>query len=247
MFTKVSKAGLILSVLCSTAMAQTKYEYPELLVTPLASQRLISESKSENKGKWLTHLNTQAPALLNLFNGLRLMGEKPKESSSLEDYQDKEVELNNAALVSTTIGAGWLGLTVGLSAMYSPYKAKFKEVKRMPAKTKRQQLARERRAEEIIQEAASFGRTLHYAGAATNILAASMVSSQTNDAQTQIQAGIALLLSFTPLLFDHPWQEPYRRHQDYKKRIYAPVVKMEYTPSLRLGELAPSMSLTWDF
>lgn len=222
---------------------QTQYDYPELLVSPRASERLAEESKAEKGNRWFVNATTQAPALLNLFTGLRAMNEGPEAGGNDEDAEN----INNAGLMSTAIGAGWLGLTAGLSLWYSPYHADYRIVKKLPSKNKRLKLNRERRAEEALEDAANFGKRLNYIGAALNLGAAAAVLGSTNDSQTRIQAAMSAGACILPLIFDHPWVKTYEKHRDYKKKIYAPLVRMEYTPSLQQGELAPALSFSWKF
>ena len=224
-------------------IGQTKFEYPELLVSPSAFETLEREQKQEKKNRWMNHIPSQIPALLNVFTGLRALGEGPEEGSLEETNQ----EANTGGLVGLSLGGGWLAITAATSLYYSPYKKDYRKIKKLPAKNKRQRLIKERRAEEVLADASNFGRKMKYLGIGVNALAAASILGGTKDPQTEIQAGVTLVSSLLPLLFDYDWTDTYYKHQDYKKKIYAPLVEARYIPSLVQGELAPGISLKWQF
>src|SRR4051812_12685888 len=58
-----------LLVLVTSARA-ADYDYPELMVTPSASERLTMQGKSEESKRWTTHLPIQASALMTLTAGI---------------------------------------------------------------------------------------------------------------------------------------------------------------------------------
>ena len=101
--------------------AKTEFDYPELLVSPSASETLKRQSRSEANQRWSVHAHTQVSAVLNLVTGLRAMGEGAADGESAEDAQS----IKDAGLLASSIGAGWIGLTLGMSAFYSPYRMDF--------------------------------------------------------------------------------------------------------------------------
>ncbi len=230
---------LIAAFLISTvSMAEIKYEYPELLVSPQASASLKRFAKEEKEEAWTIHIWSQFPAVINLWSGFRAFSEKHADP-------DKEQQIHNAGLASASLSGGWLALTVGLSQAYSPYKKDYLKIRKLPDKTKRQQLVKERLAEEALYSAYSFGLKLKYAGAIINFAAAMAVAGNSEDDITGVQAGVAALSSFLPILFPYTWIGNYKQHQTYKKRIYGPITQL--IPTIRNDGLGTQLSLTWSF
>ncbi|SMF49764.1 hypothetical protein [Pseudobacteriovorax antillogorgiicola] len=227
--------------LTAPSYGQTKFDYPELLVSPSALETLEQEAREENNERWLVHAQTQVPAIINLFTGIRAMGEGAPEG----EPETRATEINNSGLVAASIGGGWLGVTIGMSLFYSPYRNDYFRVRKLPGKSKREQLIRERRAEESLESAARMAKRLRYIGAVVNFGAAVSVLSATEDQQTRAQGAFALLSCALPLIFDYSWSITYQRHLDYKKKIYSPIVELQMLPEA--GVLQPALSLAWRF
>ena len=111
-----------------------------------------SKARKRSKDRTLIAMDRtylQAPALLNLFTGVRLMGENPNANNKTPDeLLDAEAELNSMSLASG-IGTAWLGLTAGMSMLYT-YKDGLRKLSGSQ-KNKRANLARERCAEELLK------------------------------------------------------------------------------------------------
>lgn len=224
--------------MCTDSFAEIGYEYPELLVSPLATENLKQYAKEEKKEVWTNHIWSQIPALLNLWTGYRAYYEN-------DGITESEQTIRNMGLLSSAISGSWLVLTVGISMEYSPYKQDYLSIRKLPEKNKRQRLLKERRAEQVLYNAYSMGLKLKYAGALSNLVASTMVLSSTENNYTRIQAGFAAILSFLPFLFSYSWVDHYQIHQDYKKKIYGPLTQI--TPSYFDGKLGSQVSLTWKF
>lgn len=238
---KNSKTGIFSLVLLvsaggSTLHAQAPapkegYSYPELLVVPRASQRLTTLANQENKSRARTHFVLQAPAFFTLLAGASAM--------SMKEAKSKE-----AAVIASGIGLGWLLGTFSLGAMYTPYRTGQQEITAMSEKTLEQTLAKERRAEEALYFPAYVMRRLQYIATFTNFAGAIAITSLTeeND-KVKAVAGVAAVMAFLPLVFDHPWITNYDQQQDYKKRIYGPVAELTILPELSHAQpLEPKIS-----
>lgn len=212
------------------------YQYPELLVVPRASQRLTTLANQENKSRARTHFVLQAPAFFTLLAGASAM--------SMKEAKSKE-----AAAIASGIGLGWLVGTFGLGAMYTPYRTGQQEVAAMSEKTTEQTLAKERRAEEALYFPAYVMRRVQYIAAFTNFAGAIAITSlpEEND-KVKAVAGVAAVMAFLPLVFDHPWITNYDQQQDYKKRIYGPVAELTLLPEVSHAQpLEPKISLVPGF
>ncbi|MCB0350014.1 MAG: hypothetical protein KDD38_02450, partial [Bdellovibrionales bacterium] len=122
---------------------ETQLSYPELEVTPRASERLDIEYKNEKRTSWQTHLPIQFSALATLYAGT---------SSSVKDgaTADEKDSYETAQTIAVGVGAGWLVLTGALAAAYRPYRTGRIEISKLPKGTPREQLTRERISEEAL-------------------------------------------------------------------------------------------------
>lgn len=234
---------LILFMIGQTAFSQEKYEYPELLVSPSAYETLVREAKQEQDQRWLVHLPSQVPALLNLVTGLRAKDEKHPDESDPQELINFQEKISGRANLAMSVGLGWIGLTAGFSALYSPYQQTYLELRKNPPKSRRDKLMLQRHAEEALEDAAITGRRLDYIGSIINLAASIPLLSATEDRQTKVQGVFTVLSCFLPILLKSPWATRYDRYQDYKKRIYSPIVDGALIPSSQ--GLSPVLSLTW--
>ena len=196
-------------------------QYPELQVTPLASERLRMEVKRERGEKWTGYWAIQASALTTLFAASSANG-KFNASTDTTDSAAKSKQNKDAVTVANMIGVGWLGATVALSIFHTPYRNAFLSIKKLPHSKKRDKLVRERLAEAALVDAASLANKIKWMSFITNLASNAYVAGNTDD-EGAIVAALGALLSATPLLFESRWEKAGREHQDYKKRIYGPV------------------------
>lgn len=185
-------------------------QYPELQVSPLASERLEIEFNKHEKNQWTNQLMFQVSGLATLLAAL-----------SVDADPGKEEALDDAKLAGTFVGAGWLiGMSI-VAATYNPYNT-HSEVNKLPGKTKRQQITKERLAEESLERPANLIRTLKWISWLTQLGASVYIMSEAND-DTIAYPAIAAATSFLPLLFKHHWQHVSDQHRLYKKKIYGPI------------------------
>ena len=238
MLKKLTQFGLASTLLTSTCFAQNLL-YPELNVSPKASERILMEAKQENADKWKTHLPIQTSALFTLFAGLN-------SSQDEKDYENsvQEKEAQNSQMTAMLVGGGWLVATYFLSENYRPYQKGANEIKSLPNGSVSEQLVRERLAEETIDSASDLGDRLMWFSVASQLLAAGYVGNHASK-DAQVYAGIAAVAAFSPIIFKYNWQKVHRYHQDYKKRIYAPIASLG---AMSLDQkIVPSMNLSWTF
>jgi hypothetical protein len=207
----------IVFTLANSANAQT-YSYPELNVVPRASARLLMESKWERRHRNGVHLAVQISAASTLIAG----------AMADVDTNDDEDELSSKMALG--FGAGWLALTVAMSRTHLPYTKGLRDIKKIKGRTKRDQLTKERLAEEHINNAASLGKRIKWLSFSTNFISnVYLASKSTSESTGQIIATVGALLAFTPFLFNYHWEGVAAEQQKYKKKIYAPIA---YTGAL---------------
>ncbi len=228
----------------STSLDDTKLEYPELEVTPRASERLEMEAKYEYNNTWQTHLPVQFSALMTL---IAATGSNPNSNLS----SNQMGAFNTAKRIGIGVGIGWLALTAGLSQWYRPYFDGYKEIKHMPAKTKREQLARERIAEEAIYEPEDLGFKLEMFSFVSNLASNVALMSANSNRNSQTMLWVAAASSFAPLLFPYRWERVAEEHRLYKKKIYGPIASAIVMPVQESRYSAPNYSpgvgLQWIF
>lgn len=197
-------------------------EYPELVVTPLASQRLKQEAEQESHKKWLNLTAIQVSGLMTFYSGMQLDGNYNNELTVAEKIKDNKERVDNASQLAKTIGAAWFLGATALSAFYNPYSSGYEEIKNAPRKSKQQKLTRERIAEEKIETAGSLGRKLKYLSILTNLIANGFVLAEGQE-DTRLVGALGALGAFAPLIFESQWEITADVHQEYKKKIYGPV------------------------
>lgn len=217
------------------AEKETSFDYPELMVTPQASERLAIEYQREKRrGMWI-HLPIEIASVATLTaSAFQFMDyDKDKDPDHYSPY---------AGLVT---GGFWLGLTAYLGEVHRPYMKAYKEILKMPANTARQQLMKERMAEEAIYDIEKMGTKLVWFSALTNAGASIyMASKAENKSAALLASSISAVLALGPVVFPHPWRETGKYHREYKKKIYRPIAsgallynqaKDAYVPGIQLA------------
>jgi len=214
------------------------YEYPELMVTPRASDRISQEAKQEAATKWTRHIPIQASALMTLVAGAI-------QFSAKDPGKDAE---GRSPLFGIGAGGAWLVTSFLLSAYYNPYDSAQKSLAGMPARTQREQLTRERYAEEAIESAACLGRRLMWLSFMTNAGASAwMLSKATSGSMGMFVDIAAIAMAVTPVFFQYRWQSVAAEQRSYKKRIYGPVAAPLFLQDPASGKVGTGVSLTLAF
>lgn len=217
---------------------EAQLSYPELEVTPRASDRLDIEYKNESKQAWLVHLPIQFSALATLYAGTSSDYALNSTATEKDDYEA-------AQTIAVGVGSAWLVLTGVLAASYRPYRAGRVETSKLPKTTAREQLTRERIAEEALYAPAELANKLKWFSLASNLYAtASLVKNSHEDSRLNI--GVAVAASFAPLIFESRWSRIASTHRDYKKKIYGPLATSTLLP-VSENRLAPGIALHWTF
>ena len=208
--------------------------YPELEVSPLASERLSMEANQEPNRQWTSHWAFQVSSLTTLLSSVVTDADTGSEA----DHDD-------AKLAGTLIGGGWLIGSVILSAYYSPYQKGASQVKGLKNKTKRQKITKERMAEESLHAPASLIRRLKWLSWVSNLAASAFIASNASD-DTRIYPMVSGLVSFLPLIFNHHWEHVSHQHSVYKKKIYGPVWGTGFIKAPN-QKLTPALTLAYRF
>lgn len=237
----LSQFVLVIFSISSTALAGeesslfSNLDYPELQVAPRASERLSQLAALEDDQGLLMYWTTMSSGLATFIAGATHSG-KNKDNTTTQEKEDSKY----AATTAMSVGAVWMG--IGGYFSYKRWAAsRLQDVRKINGKDKRSDLARERMAEEAMAFASDNLKTLKYLSVATNLMASAYVANYT-PRENQIYSSIAIGLSFLPLLFDNPYETAWEKQQEYKKKIYAPLVSWNIDKDRQ-----PQLSLLWQF
>jgi hypothetical protein len=230
---------LVLSAAKPALAAQgNEFDYPELMVTPRASERLETEAANESGRRWTSMLPIQISGLTTLVAGAaQLASPDPSKDAS-----------GVTGLAGLAVGGGWLVTSLALEAWYQPYTSASKDISALPRKTQREQLVRERYAEEAINAQARLACRLKWISVATNLGANIYMATQAKPSSfSQVADGVAAAVALTPLIFRSHAQDVADEQSEYKKRIYAPLATATVFSEPRTGQVAPGLLFSMSF
>ncbi|EQC46620.1 hypothetical protein [Bacteriovorax sp. Seq25_V] len=189
--------------------------YPELQVTPKASERLKMLAADENETGLIFQMPFQVSAASTLVAGLM-------QFSNVDEQDDPD---KKSPLAGVVVGGAWLGINYYLGHHYNIYQRTLKDVNRVTGNSQRDQLTRERYAEEGMNSAARLAKKLKWMSAITNLAANTyMLTNVKKDSTSEIIDGVAILAALGPLFFETTWEQVWRDQKSYKKKIYGPIV-----------------------
>jgi hypothetical protein len=231
------KSILTTAIILNCQLAKANYDYPELTVTPRATERLKIEAVNEDSDSFKYHLPVMIASLNTFVAGV-------SGFSDVDKVKDRD---EVSPKVATAVGLGWLTVTSLMAMNYRPYASAIDKTNMIKGTDKRSQLIRERMAEEEIKRAARLGRTITWMSAFTNAAASGYMASKAKKDTTAKTAGsLGVLTAFAPLIFQYHWMNVRNEHESYKKKIYSPIVSNvignPFTETINAG-----VNLTWSF
>ena len=237
----MNKKKILINLLCcsfsSITVAQTTLSYPELEVTPRATERLKILVKSEKENHFFSQTPMQLSAASTFATGLLQFG-------NINESKDRT---KKSPYVGIAVGGAWLGINYFIGQKSHIYENTLSEVNNISGKSERDQLFRERIAEEGINRAASMTVRLKWMSVATNFAAnAYMLGKVENQSAAQYMGVFSLITTFAPVLFVSEWETVAADQKAYKKKVYGPI----FTTSLfdvGNGSLTPGFLLTSSF
>ena len=233
---KLKLTSLFAAVLLSFSAMSAEFDYPELQVVPLASERVRMEAIEEQSQNFLSDLPMQTSALTTILASVFLAG----------DRDEKKDPDNHAMIMGAVIGGAWLAINTYHSSMYKPYTKTFNQMSKIKVSNERESLLRERIAESRIHQLARHGKRVKWLSFLSNSFASGyMLSKSKSDSNGQMFSILSLLASVGPLIFDNTWEEASKEHKENKKRIYRPILT---TGLLPVGnKIAPAALFTLTF
>jgi len=229
------RAALLLLAFSMNGLAFAS-DYPELNVTPRASDRLKIEADKESQNRVGFQMPITASALLTLTAGI------------MQDVDTSSDPEKRSPLVGIVVGGSWLALNAYMSFSYQGYRRAYQEIKDMPVKSEREQLTRERLAEEQINRLGRLGKTMRYLSFATNGAASLyLLSNSKKDTKSQIIDGLAAVGSLLPMLFSNQWEDTAREQELYKRKIFAPVASTGLMKVPGKDQIVPALLVSFNF
>lgn len=214
----------------------SQIEYPELQVTPRATERLSQLATLEESSGMAIHWTLLASGAMTL-----LAGSKHNQNYKSNNLKDSDKSLSDLAANSgILVGAGWMAWGGYLS--YKKWAAsRLAEIRRYPGKDKRAELTRERMAEEFLEHTAATIKTVDELAFYTNLFAGTFITLYAAE-DTRVYSLLAMATSMLPTLFPNIFTLSYDKHMEYKRKIYAPLAGFTFN-----SKMEPMMTLNWSF
>lgn len=229
--------ALITSILITPIFA-AEMNYPELIVSPKASERIAIEAAREKKTGLVFNLPLQISSTLTLVTGAMML-------NNVDEKKDPDKYSPIAGII---VGGGWLLINSYLAYVHKPYSSAKDDLSSLPNKTAHEQLIQERLAEEALNKAGSLAYKLNWFAAFTNFGTSVYMASKAEKKSTaQFLGGLSALAAFIPLVFEPEWTRIKNEQSTYKKRIYGP---LSITPAILPspeGKIAQGLLLNYTF
>lgn len=234
---KTLVATLSLIILVGSSFA-AEMDYPELMVSPKASERITIEANKEKKSGVIFNLPLQISSAMTLATGVLMLNDVDKSKDS-DEY---------SPWAGIGVGGGWLLINAYLNYLHKPYSTAADELKDLPNKTPHEQLIRERLAEEALNKAGSLAYKLNWFASLTNAATSVYMTTKAQKKSTgQFFGGLSAVAAFLPLVFEPEWTRVRNEQNTYKKRIYGPLSVMPTLLPSPEGKLAQGLLVNYTF
>lgn len=220
----------------ATPTGSKSLDYPELNVAPRASERLNALATWEQENFWTSQWTMMGSAVMTLFAAQQHSGKY--RNANLTNQEKKDSDL--AGKTGLTVGLAWIGLSSFMMYRH-PAQQAASAANRMPSKDRRQELTKERYAEESLERMSALQDRLEILSIVSNVAASSYLLSEMHD-DNKIYGFAALLGATLPVLFESEYIRQYTKHRESKRKIYSPLVMMSVDQNLK-----PVLALNWSF
>lgn len=216
-------------------------DYPELQVVPRASERLQMEAQDEKNTLLGSYWPVQISAVALMVAGSTAMGKYAQENPTKAQKEENQF----ASQMGMLVGAMWLGGTYYLNHSLAYSKA-LPEIKKITGKDKKSLLLKERLSEEALERPAKVAKTINNLSISTNVILALYIATHSKQTRPSY-AGWAIGLAFLPLLIENHIVENWEKHQEYKRKIYAPITRVDFAIDPQSQRLTPVLGMRWEF
>ncbi len=218
---------------------EVELNYPELMVTPKASERITLEAMKEHKERWhKVHLPMLSSAMMTVIAG----------GVQLSYYDRRDDPHKKSALVGLVVGGSWLILDTYMAKFYEAYQSSYEDNKKLPERTVREKLIKERLAEEEINRLSSLATRMKWLSAVTNVAAGGyMVENARKDSIAKVTGALAIATALAPVVFPNRWNDVAKEQSNYKKKIFAPIVHSTIFSDPKSNSAVPGIMLSMLF
>lgn len=216
-------------------------DYPELQVVPKASERLLMEQQEGRNSLVGNYWPVQISALALMVAGSRAAGAYSEDNPT--SAQKKENQF--ASQMGILFGGMWLGATFYLDYSMSYGKA-LNDIKKINGKDKKSLLLKERLSEEALERPAKVARMINNFSVWSTFALAIYINSHSKQ-DLPNYAAVAMGLSFLPWLIENRLVENWDKHQEYKRKIYAPLTQFNLMLDPQTGRATPLLGMQWQF
>lgn len=216
-------------------------DYPELQVVPRASERLAMEVQEDRSSFIGNYWAVQVSAVALIAAGSNAAGKYRDEDTSAAQKKENEF----SAQLGTLVGAMWLGASVYLDYS-SSYSKALNEIRKINGKDKKSLLLKERMAEESLERSAKIAQSVTNFSVWTSFAIGAYIAGHSRQ-ELPSYAALAMGLSFLPWLVDNRLVDNWDKHLEYKRKIYAPITKIDLMIDPKTGQATPLLGLQWRF
>jgi hypothetical protein len=199
------------------------------------------ETQNEREYGWIAFWSYQVSSIATFMAGNRLRGNYKDNVTTDQEKKDSD----NVAMTAMAVGVGGLGLSIFLIKM-DLYGDGFKRVKAVKVTDKRSDLLRERLAEEALEKPAHLINMLTTVSVVTNLAANVAVATQANG-DVRAYAAVGAVASFLPWMFENRYVDNWRKQQEYKRKIYTPLISYDWYFNPSNQKLQPQLTANWIF
>lgn len=220
-------------------------DYPELQVVPRASERLAFESQEEKSRIISPYWPIQMSAITLVVASFMSKGKYKNDSVDEGKNESRKRENTLSTQLALLTGGIWLGSTYYLSHHMS-YTESLHEIKKNNGKDKKSSLLRERLAEEALERPARVTYLVNTLSVWSTLLCSLYMAGNTTQVSPSY-AGLATAMAFMPWLVDNRITRNWEKHQEYKRKIYAPLTMGTWDYDLTTKEWRPQLTFNWTF
>jgi hypothetical protein len=220
-------------------------DYPELQVVPRASERLAFESQDEKSRIVSPYWPIQVSAITLIAASFMSKGKYKDNSTDEGKNESRKKENTFSTQLALLTGGLWLGSTYYLSH-YMSYSESLQDIKKINGKDKKSALLRERLAEEAIERPARVTYLVNTLSVWTTLFCSMYIAGNTTQLSPSY-AGLATALAFMPWLIDNRITRNWEKHQEYKRKIYAPLTMGNFDYDFTTKEWRPQLTFNWTF
>lgn len=217
-------------------------DYPELQVVPRASERLNLELQMEKTSVVSNYWPVQVAGVGLILAGVTSSGQYKETNPT--DFQKKEQQFSTQ--LSLITGALWIGATYLLDHP-TAYSMSQGDIKKITGKDKKSLLLKERLSEEALERPAKMARILNNMVVWSSLALSLYVNEHSSQTGLINYAALAAGLSFFPWLFENRYISNWEKHQEYKRKIYAPITRLDFTIDPQTQKIAPLIGMQWEF